>query len=48
MTVAFVLWVLSTVCAVLAIPAPNGFPLLLLAFVLYGLAWCFYKPKGIR
>ena len=42
------MWVLATIAALLSIVAPNGFPLLLAAFTLYALGWCFYKPKGIR
>jgi hypothetical protein len=45
---ALISWTLGAVCALLAVPAPNGFPLLLVAAVLYSLGWCFYKPKGLR
>lgn len=45
---AFGLWTAAFVLAVLSIPAPNGLPLLIGAFVLYGLAWHFYKPKENR
>lgn len=48
MRLALVLWLLSAVCALLAIPAPNGFPLLIVAVVFYGLAWRAYNPKENR
>lgn len=46
--IAVVLFALSGVCALAAIPAPNGAPLILLAIVLYAFAWCAYKSKEIR
>lgn len=43
---AIAAWSLGAITALAAIPAPNGFPLLLAATVLYGLGWLAYKPSS--
>lgn len=42
------MWALALASVLLAITAPNGFPLLLAGFTLYCLGWCCYRPKVRR